>query len=1249
MDRLLLKRIWLTFALVGLTATCGSAAEPPDWENEQVVGINKEAPRATSAPLPSREAALAGARAETPWCKSLNGRWKFHWSPDPSKRPADFCSDEFDVSGWDDITVPGNWQTQGFGTPVYTNIKVPFRNDPPRVMGEPPAGYTNFDARNPVGSYRTTFDLPADWQGRQVFIQFDGVDSAFYLWINGRLVGYSQDSRTPAIFNITQYVKAGPNILAAEVYRYCDGSYLEDQDFWRLSGIYRDVFLYSTADLHIRDFQAKADLVNDYADGVLEISLDLSNFTSRTQTCSVEAELLDAKGDRAASFTFSNIAAQPGGNPNIVSPRLVVRDCARWSAELPNLYRLVLTLKRGGGRRDAGAAEIVEVVGCDVGFRKVEIRNAQLLVNGQPILIKGVNRHEHDPITGHYVSEASMVRDITLMKQFNINTVRTSHYPNCPRWYELCDRYGLYVIDEANIEAHDNRPLANDPRWEKAHLDRTIRMVHRDKNHPCIILWSLGNEGGDGCNYLATSSWVRKFDPSRPVHYEQAGEGPHTDVVVPMYATIEHIVAYARKPGITRPLIQCEYAHAMGNSVGNLQDYWDAIETYPALQGGCIWDWVDQGLVKPVPDLKLDRVRSRAGAKTGGTVLGKVTDEGLLGPVVVDDDPALNLTEAVTLEAEVKGRTTLTYCPIISKGDHQYLLRYSNDGLNFTVFTDKWVGLYVNYAQAGLADGWNRITAVFDGKASVLYVNGKQAGRMEVNAPMQSSSHPVNIGRNSEVTDRVSNLPIRNARIHIRALTAAEVADPASRLGDDLVLDMPLTEVTGEKVDNNPRGLKTFFAYGGDFNDKPNDGNFCCNGLIQPDRRPNPHLWEVKKVYQNVKVTAENAARGRFTVHNKFYFTNLNEYECTWLLRADGRVVESGRLGRLDIAPQTRRQVTIPFKKERRGELLLTVLFELPQDTAWATKGHVVAWDQFQVRPAPERPAAAAQDPPRLVVTDRAYMVKGERFSLVVDRATAALESLIYNEREMLVSPLVPNFWKTPNDNQYRNNYLGRLGPWRAAAAGRKVTSIQAASERGLVKITATMKLPVNDADYQLSYSVDARGHVAVEAAYQPPSGRQMPLMPRFGVTFAVPAALNSVTWYGRGPQETYEDRKTGGEIAVYEYSVDDMVFPYVRPQDTGNRTDTRWFALNGRTGVGLRVEGAGPISFSAWPYTMTDVEQAAHPYELPRRGFNTVFVDYKLHGVGGDNSWGARTHPQYTLPGEQPYSLTFTLSPARR
>jgi len=396
-------------------------------------------------------------------------------------------------------------------------------------------------------------------------------------------------------------------------------------------------------------------------------------------------------------------------------------------------------------------------------------------------------------------------------------------------------------------------------------------------------------------------------------------------------------------------------------------------------------------------------------------------------------------------------------------------------------------------------------------------------------------------------------------------------------------------------------------------------------------------------------VTAENAARGRFTVHNKSYFTNLNEYECTWLLRADGRVVESGRLGRLDIAPQSKQKVTIPYKRERRGELLLTVSFELPQDTAWAPKGHVVAWDQFEVRPMPEKAAPAPQDPPKLVVTDRAYMVKGERFSLAVNRATAALESLIYNEREMLVSPLVPNFWKTPNDNQYRNNYLGRLGPWRAAAAGRKVTSIEAVTERGLVKITAKMKLPVNDADYQLSYSIDARGHVAIEATYQPPSGRQMPLMPRFGVTLAVPAALNNITWYGRGPQETYEDRKTGGEIAVYEYSVDDMVFPYVRPQDTGNRTDTRWFALNGRTGVGLRIEGAGPISFSAWPYTMPDVEQAAHPYELPRRDFNTVFVDYKLHGVGGDNSWGARTHPQYTLPDEKPYSLTFTLSPARR
>ena len=576
------------------SAAIASAAE--DWQNEQVIGRNKEPGRATSFPFPDRQSALDSDCAR-PWFLSLDGDWKFHWSPDPQSRPAGFYQPDFDVTGWDEIPVPGNWQMHGYGVPLYVNIKYPFHKDPPRVMGEPPEDFTSYKHRNPVGSYRRTFTVPADWKGRQVFLQFDGVDSAFYLWINGQQVGYSQGSRTPALFNVTGSLRDGENVLAVEVYRYSDGSYLEDQDFWRLSGIFRPVYLWSTADLAIRDFFVRTDLDDDYRDATMQVDVEIANSSQTPRACTIEVSLLDGDGQVVAETVVGNLTADAGTTTPASTPTVPLEDPAKWTAESPNLYKLLLELQDADGKT-------IEVISHNVGFRKVEVRDGQLLVNGQPIYLKGVNRHEHDPVTGHAVSVESMVRDVVLMKQFNVNAVRTSHYPDDPRWYDLCDRFGLYVIDEANVESHGMgygpESLAKDPKWKEAHLDRTRRMVERDKNHPSVIIWSLGNEAGNGVNTEATYAWIKKRDPSRPVQYERAELAANTDIYCPMYATIDRIVRYAGQPQ-ERPLILCEYAHAMGNSVGNLQDYWDAIETHEQLQGGFIWDWVDQGLSADVP------------------------------------------------------------------------------------------------------------------------------------------------------------------------------------------------------------------------------------------------------------------------------------------------------------------------------------------------------------------------------------------------------------------------------------------------------------------------------------------------------------------------------------------------------------------------------------------------------------------------------------------------------------------------
>jgi len=554
-------------------------SRPFDWENPAVFTINAERPHADLMPFPDAESALTGDRQASPWRLSLNGRWKFHWSPCPAQRPIPFSDPAFDVTGWDDLDVPSNWQLKGYDPPIYTNVRYPFDHpNPPHVPQDD----------NPVGSYRRIFGVPDSWAGRRVILHFAGVSSAFYVWVNGRQVGYNEDSRTPAEFDITDYLIEGENVLAVEVYRWSDGVYLEDQDFWRLSGIFREVYLVSYADLHVRDFWVHTDLDADYRDADLRVEVEVVSYAGEEVACTVEGRLLDSEGQTVCAPTAELTA------PGTLTLSAPVAAPRKWSAEEPHLYTLLLSLSDGDGR-------VVEVILCKVGFRRVEIKGGQLLFNGVPILLKGVNRHEHDPDTGHVMSRELMLNDLRLMKQHNINAVRTCHYPDVPEWYDLCDEYGLYVIDEANIESHGAQHLADDPAWREAHLDRTIRMVERDKNHPSVIIWSLGNEAGDGCNFEATSAWVHQRDPSRPVHYEQAHARPHTDIICPMYWPVPSVVELAQK-NPDRPVILCEYQHAMGNSNGGLARYWEAFETVPNLQGGFIWEWVEHGIRKLIPE-----------------------------------------------------------------------------------------------------------------------------------------------------------------------------------------------------------------------------------------------------------------------------------------------------------------------------------------------------------------------------------------------------------------------------------------------------------------------------------------------------------------------------------------------------------------------------------------------------------------------------------------------------------------------
>ncbi|MGD9346023.1 MAG: glycoside hydrolase family 2 TIM barrel-domain containing protein [Candidatus Aminicenantes bacterium] len=1032
-------------------AYCLSQEVINDWENPSVFQRNRRTPHATLRAFPDIESALKGDPQGTPYVRSLNGTWKFRWVGKPGDRVVDFYRTDYNDTDWDAISVPSNWQMYGFGIPIYTNVPYPFgKADPPRIPRE----------NNPVGSYRLKFEVPDEWRERHVFIHFAGVESAFYLWVNGQRVGYSQGSRTPAEFDITPHLWGKRNTLAVEVYRWSDGSYLEDQDFWHLSGIFRDVFLFATEDLHIEDFWVRTDLDEMFRNATLKIDVSLTNFSRKLRKCSLEVQIL-GPGNRAFVKPTEKFVQVEAKSETVISFEQSVPEPGKWSAETPDLYPLLLIL-----RDESGA--IIEVVPWQVGFREVEIQGGQLLVNGVPILLKGVNRHEHDPDTGHTLSEESMIKDIELMKRHNINAVRTSHYPNDPKWYKLCDLYGLYVIDEANIESHGmgyhpDRTLGNDPDWKEAHLDRTVRMVERDKNHPSIIIWSLGNEAGDGVNFEATSDWIHDRDPTRPVHYERAGERPHTDIICPMYPPPERVKAYALKD-LDRPYIMCEYAHAMGNSVGDLRAYWDLIYEYKHLQGGFVWDWVDQGLRKKVPE--------------------------------------------------------------------------------------EWI-----------ADAWK------------------------------------------------------------------------------------------ESENEDTKGI-FFWAYGGDFGPAgtPSDGNFCMNGLVAPDRTPHPSLYEVKKVYQNIQFEPTDLSMGGLNIINRFHFTNLSEFECSWALKENDEVIARGILPRMNVAPGYGERVSIPLEKpgmKPGAEYWLCLNYHLREGKLWADGGHEIAWEQFLLPwKTSDVSSLDVADMPELRTSEKedSIEISGRGFSIQFSKKEGILTSFRYQGVELVRTGPIPHFWRAPTDNDRGNGMPDRCAIWRYAGRDRKIQNVEMETiSPQLVRVTVDCALAANDSPYTTIFRVFGSGDVFVEGRFEPRGG--LPELPRFGMQMTLPPAFDSVIWYGRGPHETHWDRKEGARVGLYSGSVEDQFVDYSKPQENGNKTDVRWIALKDERGVGLMVVGMPFLSTSVRHYTTDGLEQASHSYKLAQQPYVVFNIDFKQMGVGGDNSWGARPHDWCTL-WPQSYTYSYRLKP---
>jgi beta-galactosidase len=1021
----------LLLAFIAFRLSAAQDTPRNDWENPDVVGRNREPAHCTYTPFADVESALTNDPLRSPYVKSLNGVWKFHWVRKPADRPVGFYKDEYDVSAWDDIPVPSNWELEGYGTPIYTDVEYPFPSNPPYIPHE----------WNPVGSYKRTFTVPDGWKGRQVFLHFGGVKSAFYVWVNGRVLGYSEGSKTPAEFNITKYLREGENTLSLEVYRWSDGAYLEGQDYWKISGIERDVYLFSTPTVYVRDFFVRPDLDDDYADGLFRLDVSIKNALAwNVSKYALLVKLVE--DDESYSSIFEQekkFRIEPYGEISISFESVIPRP-KKWSAEKPHLYSLLISLSDTSGRT-------TEVVSCNVGFRKIEIKNRQLLVNGVPVTIRGVNRHEHDPITGRVITVESMIEDIRLMKRFNINAVRTSHYPNCTEWYDLCDRYGLYLIDEANIEAHGSDPynpektLADKPEWRVAFLDRTMRMVERDKNHPSVIIWSLGNETGYGENFRTAYRWIKQRDTTRPVQSEDAGLEGLSDVYGPMYRTIEEIVEFALSDD-PRPLILCEYAHAMGNSVGNLQDYWDAMDAHPCLQGGFIWDWVDQTFLK----------KDESGV--------------------------------------------------------------------------------------------------------------------------------------------------------------------------------------------------SFWAYGGDmgFAGVPNDSNFCANGLVAADRSLHPHIREVKKVYQPIKITPVNLKNGIVGIINRHDFANLNDFRFTWEITGDGEFVAQGELPSLNSAPHDSVIVNLDIPEIHPApgvEYFLTVRALTREETPLVPRDHVTAWEQMKLPLSLPAKKIDVSSFPKLRFTedDAIIRVDGKTFSVRFDKITGLLKSYKYKDTEMIRTGPEPNFWRPVTDNDLAGDMAqhGRL--WKEAGKHREVdrVAVRQLNDQS-IRVKVFFTLPDVESTARATYTVYGTGDVVVTFSFRP--GRSgLPELPRFGMMMTLPGEFSHVAWYGRGPHESYSDRKTGAAIGIYSGKILEQYHPYVRPQETGNKTDVRWIALTNDEGIGLLTVGMPLLCASALPFSQDDLDwrkdrPQQHGSQVRPRDFVTLNLDYKQTGVGGDTSWGWRAwpHPEYRL-----------------
>jgi len=1185
---------------------------------------------------------------------SLNGQWKFFYSDTPEGIPSDFYSPDFSDGSWEEIKVPSNWEMQGFGDRLFRNVSPAFsagrpKNAPPGMImslsgASPKSDFTVIppevpDEYNPAGAYRTEFTLPDDWAGRQVFLRFEKVASASFVWVNGRQAGYNEGAQEPAEYNITPYLNAGKNTIAVLVVKFSDGYYLEGQDYWRLAGILDDVWVYAAPPVRIFDWQVITDFDSTFTDSDLTLNVDVKSYDTGGKGYRIRATL--SRRGRVVATMKSKSFGIGSESRHMVSLSQSVKRPEKWTSETPSLYDLTVELLDGSGK----TADRIET---RIGFKKTEIKGNTFYLNGVAVKLHGINSHMQHPETGHTMDEATIRKDFEILKQFNFNAVRTSHYPPVNKYLELADEYGIYIIDETGDEAHASEYMSAMDEYTAMYLERVQKMVLRDRNHPCVLFWSAGNESGEGKNIEEVIKEGKRLDPTRYWMYGGNSDKHYAEEIIgPRYPSpIELEVNIGLDTADKRPSFMDEYLAVTGNGGGGLDDYWRVIYSHPRIIGGAIWDFVSPGLTEPVRSLQdkspfdtpvhiMGNARLVKG-KTGNAIDLNGHDQWV---EIYRADNVEITGDRLTLTLDVFPRSLVSSSgSFITKGSNQFgLQQKGRDALDFYIFTGKKQTLTTRLP-GDWENKWHNLTAVYDGQEMKIYIDGTETASMKASGSIKNLPYPVNIGRNHELHGDETSVYICDALIDNVGIFSS-AAEPGRIPGSNdaaLWLDFETEKREG-----------TFFSRG---------IGARTYGVIFPDRVPQPEMWQMKKSAQPLSFTLPDDDKCIAEVWNRSNFTDASHWKTTWTLTEDNMVLQSGVLD-LNVPPQGRGQVVIPCSKPQLvagKEYRINISTTLKENELWAQKGHEVSWDQLELKSWNMKPVPIAATPLTVTLTeDKAdFIVSGEGFTYRFDRQSGELRSMVAGGSEMLTSPFKLNVWRAPIANEMDSwgGYTMRSNRWKEGYGMTLSTEYYSGGIDNLKHIPLELRaeevngkaviivreLALVDGGVrnfsQLDMYITGRTLSGFESLYEYiitgdgavninhtviPQGTLPALLPRIGLTLSLAGNLENVEWYGRGPQENYPDRKSGYPVGIYKSTVKDMYVPYLIPQDYGLRTDNRWLRMTDDQGRGLEFSMDEYFNFNAYPFTTENLTKALYTYHLKESGSVTLNLDYATTGVG--------------------------------